>query len=59
MCWKYKNPNGYVFIWCDVINEKEYQSNYLRCFNDITEDYYDNYKYCPYCGKKLEIKGEK
>lgn len=56
MCSKYKNPRGQVFIWCEVANGKEHVSNYLRCFADMFEDYYDHYNYCPYCGKKLEIK---
>lgn len=55
MCSKYKNPYGQVFIWCAVANGKEHVSDYLRCFADMFEDYYDNYNYCPYCGKKLEI----
>ena len=56
MCYKYKNPHGQVFIWCEIANGKEHVSSYLRCFADMFEDYYDHYNYCPYCGKKLEIK---
>ena len=56
MCYKYKNPHGQVFIWCEITNGKEHVSSYLRCFADMFEDYYDHYNYCPYCGKKLEIK---
>ena len=56
MCWKYKNKHGMVFIYCDILNGKEHQSSYLRVFKDMIEGYYDNYNYCPYCGKKLEIK---
>ena len=55
-CYKHKNPHGYVFIWCEVSNGIECNSTYLRSFQDILEDYYDNYNFCPYCGKKLEIK---
>lgn len=56
MCYKYKNPHDYVFIWCNKANGKEHRSIYLRCFQDISEDYYENYNYCPYCGNKLEAK---
>lgn len=56
MCWKYKNPHGHVFIWCDVANGKEHKSSYLRSFDDLFEDYYNHYNYCPYCGKKLHTK---
>lgn len=56
MCYKYKNPGGTVFIKCDIANNKPYGSNYLRTFTDVVEDYNENYNYCPYCGKKLEIK---
>ena len=59
MCYKYKNPHGQVFIWCEIANGKEHVSSYLRCFADMFEDYYDRYNYCPYCGKKLEIKSNK
>lgn len=59
MCYKYKNPHGQVFIWCEIANGKEHVSSYLRCFADMFEDYYDHYNYCPYCGKKLEIKSNK
>lgn len=47
MCYKYKNPHDCVFIWCNEANGKEYRSAYLRCFQDRSEDYYDNYIYCP------------
>lgn len=56
MCWKYINPHDTVFIWCETANGKEHKSNYLSCFTDMVDDYYDNYNYCPYCGNKLEIK---
>ena len=56
MCWKYKNPHGTVFIWCEIANEKEHRSSYLNCFTDEIDDYDSNYNYCPYCGKKLEVK---
>lgn len=56
MCWKYRNPAGHVFIWCEVANGKECRSSYLNSFADIIDDYYDNYNYCPYCGNKLEEK---
>ena len=56
MCCKYKNKNNYVFIYCDILNTKELGPNYLTTFEDKVEDYYSNYNYCPYCGKKLEIK---
>ena len=54
MCYKYKNPYDNVFIWCEIANGEKHQSSYLRSFEDMLEDYYDNYNYCPYCGKKLE-----
>lgn len=57
MCWKYKNPHRHVFIWCEIVNRKEHGSSYLRSFQDMYEDYYDNYRYCPYCGNELEVKG--
>lgn len=56
MCWKYKNQHETVFIWCEIANGEERKSSYLKCFTDGIDDYYDNYNYCPYCGKKLEIK---
>lgn len=56
MCSKYKNPYGTVFIWCEIANGKEHRSSYLNCFTDGIDDYYDHYNYCPYCGKKLEVK---
>lgn len=56
MCWKYKNSHGYVFIYCDIANGKERRCSYLRGFTDLYDDYYSHYNYCPYCGKKLEIK---
>lgn len=56
MCWKYKNPHGTVFIWCEIANGKEHRSSYLNCFTDGIDDYDSNYNYCPYCGKKLEVK---
>lgn len=56
MCWKYKNPHGTVFIWCEIANGKEHRSSYLNCFTDGIDDYYNHYNYCPYCGNKLEIK---
>lgn len=58
MCWKYKNKHNMVFIYCDILNGKEHQSSYLRVFKDMIEGYYDNYNYCPYCGKKLDIRNE-
>lgn len=58
MCYKYKNPKDTVFIWCEVTNTKPYSASYLNVFNDGEDDYYDNYNYCPYCGKRLEIQGE-
>ena len=54
MCWKHKNPHGYVFIWCEILNGKENRSSYLESFQDMVDNYYDNYIYCPYCGNKLE-----
>ena len=56
MCSKYKNQHGTVFIWCKFANGKEYGSDYLRVFTDLSEDYYDHYNYCPYCGSKLAVK---
>ena len=56
MCWKYRNKHGYVFIWCDIANSKPYGASYLESFQDMIDNYYENYNYCPYCGKKLEIK---
>lgn len=56
MCWKYKNPHGHVFIWCDIENSKPYGASYLRSFQDMHDDYYRHYNYCPYCGKELEVK---
>lgn len=58
MCYIYKNPHGHVFLWCDIANGKEHKSHYLRSFQDMREDYYDNYNFCPYCGKKLEVKAD-
>ena len=56
MCYKYRNPHGYVFIWCSNLNGTKRRSSYLHTFQDMTEDYYDNYNYCPYCGRKLEVR---
>lgn len=56
MCWKYRNKHGHVFIWCDIANSKPYGASYLETFQDRIDNYYENYNYCPYCGKKLEIK---
>lgn len=50
-CFKYINPYGTVFIWCNVANSKPYGASYLNSFQDGCEDYADNYNYCPYCGK--------
>lgn len=58
MCYIYKNPHGHVFLWCEVENGKQYGPSYLRSFQDMCEDYYDNYNFCPYCGKKLEVKAD-
>ena len=55
-CWKYKNQHGTVFIWCKIANGKECGPNYLRVFTDLSEDYYNHYNYCPYCGNKLKVK---
>lgn len=55
MCWKYKNPHDEAYIWCEIVNGEKHWSSYLRSFIDGIEDYYDNYDYCPYCGKKLEV----
>lgn len=27
-------------------------------FQDMREDYCDNYNFCPYCGKKLEVNAD-
>lgn len=54
-CFKYINPYGTVFIWCNVANSKPYGASYLNSFQDGCEDHADNYNYCPYCGKKLEV----
>lgn len=54
-CFKYINPYGTVFIWCNVANSRPYGASYLNSFQDGCEDYADNYNYCPYCGKKLEV----
>lgn len=54
-CFKYINPYGTVFIWCNVANSKPYGASYLNSFQDGCEDYADNYNYCQYCGKKLEV----
>lgn len=56
MCWKYKNPHDCVFIWCEALNGSLHRNSYLRVFQNFTEDYYINYNYCPYCGRKLEEK---
>ncbi|MFR1944925.1 MAG: hypothetical protein ACLS20_06465 [Faecalimonas umbilicata] len=56
MCYKYKNKHGMVFIWCKTLNGKEHKCSYLDVFKDGIEGYYSNYNYCPYCGKKLEMK---
>lgn len=56
MCYKYKNPHDTVFIWCEILNTQPYGPDYLDCFTDHIDNYYDNFNYCPYCGKKLEIK---
>lgn len=56
MCYKYKNKHGMAFIWCETLNGKEHKCSYLDVFKDGIEGYYSNYNYCPYCGKKLEIK---
>ena len=56
MCWKYKNPGETVFIQCDIANSNPLGASYLRIFTDVVEDYNENYNYCSYCGKKLEIK---
>ena len=53
MCWKYINPHGTVFIYCEIANEKEQRCNYLRCFTDGIDDYESHYNYCPYCGSEL------
>ena len=55
MCWKYKNPYNTVFIKCDIANNKSYGASYLRTFTDGIDDYYSNYEYCSYCGRKLEV----
>lgn len=56
MCYKYINPHGTVFIWCEELNGVARRSNYLRVFQDGIDGYASNYNYCPYCGKKLEVK---
>lgn len=56
MCWKYKNKHGTVFVWCDIANNRVGGASYLRSFSDMIDDYYSHYNYCPYCGKKLEVK---
>lgn len=56
MCWKYKNKHGMVFIYCNILNTKEWGPSYLTTFEDQVEGYYSNYNYCPYCSKKLEIR---
>ena len=59
LCWKYKNPHGTVFIYCDILNGKKHLSSYLTVFNDLIDGYESNYNYCPYCGKRLESKDVK
>lgn len=54
-CFKYTNPHGTVFIWCNIANSKPYGASYLNSFQDGHGGYADNYNYCPYCGKKLEV----
>ena len=54
MCWKYKNKNEYVFVWCEIANNKAGGASYLRGFKDMIGDYYSNYNYCPYCGSELK-----
>ena len=56
MCWKYKNKHRMVFIYCDILNTKEQGPSYLTTFEDMVEGYYSNYNYCPYYGKKLDIR---
>ena len=56
MCYKYRNPYGYVFIWCNDLNGIKRTSNYLHAFQDWTGGYYDHFNYCPYCGRKLEVR---
>ena len=56
MCWKYKNKNGYVFLKCDIANNKVGGASYLGGFMDGIDGYFDDYNYCHYCGKKLEVK---
>ena len=46
-CFKYINPYGTVFIWCNVANSNPYGASYLNSFQDGCEDYADNYNYCP------------
>lgn len=58
MCWKYKNQYDTVFIWCEIANGEKHMSDYLNCFTNGIDDYYNNYNYCPYCGNKLEIKSD-
>lgn len=56
MCWKWKNPHGTVFVWCEIANGKENKGSYLDIFRDMIDKYNDHYNYCPYCGNKLDIK---
>ena len=58
MCYIYRNPHGHVCLWCEVKNVKQHGASYLRSFQDMCEDYYDNYNFCPYCGKKLEVNAD-
>lgn len=53
MCEKYINKYGTVFLWCEVLNGNMYGPDYLHCFSDCVDGYYDNFNYCPYCGKEL------
>ena len=53
MCWKYINPHKTVFVWCDVFNSKPFSPHYLPIGTDAD---YDCLHYCPYCGKKLEVR---
>ena len=41
---------------CDILNTKKWGPSYLTTFEDQVEGYYSNYNYCPYCGKKLDIR---
>lgn len=56
MCYKYRNPHDHVFIWCSDLNGTKRRSHYLHTFQDCIDGYYDNYNYCPYCGRKLEVR---